>query len=142
VRELAVAWNVQGTGATRTLLGFDLPEKPNTLAAHGSALALWLGPRSWLVLLEHAPCAFAQARDALNAAGGALFDVSASRVAFTASAEALAKGCPLDFGAFPPRACAQSVFAGVNVLLYRLGDAPELTLLVARSFARDLARLL
>ena len=136
MRDIAVAWNVQGDPQVlEATLGFHLPERPNTLTQHGATLALWIGPKSWLVLMEKPP-------PALNAAGGAFFDVSASRVAFTARADQLAKACPLDFDAFPADTCAQSVFAGINALIYRLGDAPQFTLLVARSLARDAARAL
>ena len=79
----------------------------------------------------------------MNAAGGALFDVSASRVAWTMSgpraADVLAKGCPLDFHprAFAAGSCAQSVFGHVNALIDRRDDDPTFTMMVARSFARD-----
>jgi heterotetrameric sarcosine oxidase gamma subunit len=133
VRDIPVAWNVQGNAeAAASALGFRLPEQPNTVERHGTTLALWIGPKSWLLLMDKPP-------PALHAAGAAFFDVSASRVAFTVRADVLAKGCPLDFDAFPAGRCAQSVFAGVNALIYRLGDAPEFTLLVARSFARQVA---
>lgn len=136
MRDIAVAWNVQGDAqAAASVLGFRLPGTPNTLVRHGSTLVLWIGPKSWLVLMEKPP-------PALNAAAAAFFDVSASRVAFTARVDQLAKACPLDLDAFPADTCAQSVFAGVNALIYRLGDAPEFTLLVARSLARDVAHAL
>jgi sarcosine oxidase subunit gamma len=86
---------------------------------------------------------YAAKRDALNAAGGTLFDVSAGRVAWTISGpravDVLAKGCPLDFHprAFGPRTCAQSVFGHVNVLIDRRDDDPTFTVMVTRSFARD-----
>lgn len=146
MRDIAVAWNVQGNAQNaESLFGFKLPERPNTLVQLRTALALWLGPKSWLVLMDSAPCAFAEARDALNASGGALFDVSASRVAFTVrDAQVLAKRSPLDFhpDVFLAGTCAQSLFAGVNALFYRSGEAPEFTLLVARSAAREVAQVL
>ena len=51
----------------------------------------------------------------------------------------LAKGCPLDFHprAFPANTCAQSLFGHVNALFIKRDDAPTFTVLVARSFARD-----
>jgi sarcosine oxidase subunit gamma len=87
-------------------------------------------------------------RDALGAVGGALFDVSVSRVAWTVAgqhaATVLAKHCPLDFHprAFAEGTCAQSVFGRVNALFYRRAVAPVFTLLVARSLARDGWRML
>jgi heterotetrameric sarcosine oxidase gamma subunit len=81
-------------------------------------------------------------RASINAAGGALFDVSASRVAFAvtgAQASALlATRCPLDFhaGAFPVSACAQSLLGHVGALYYRR-EAEDVVVMVARSYARD-----
>jgi len=126
---IASAWNVQGDPS-----GIDLPRKPNTVARLNDAAVFWLGPRSWLVL-GNAP----------GIDGGAVFDVSASRVAFTiAGADAatlLAKHCPLDFhhSQFAPGSCAQSLFGQVSALYYRHEARDAFTLFVARSFARDVA---
>jgi sarcosine oxidase subunit gamma len=149
----AAAWNVQGdarrpefTERVSELFTVSLPITPNTTARNESRTALWLGPASWLVVESNVsnPTAF----DALNAVGGALFDVSASRVAWTVAgthaATILAKACPLDFHAraFAGEACAQSVFGRVNALFYRRASAPVFTLMVARSLARDAWRTL
>ena len=91
---------------------------------------------------------FIDKRDALNALGGALFDLSASRVAYRVAgphaAAILASGCPLDLHAraFRTGACAQSVFGHVNALFTRLDDAPTFVVMVARSFARDVRQAL
>ena len=122
-----------------------LPIVPNTTARSDALTAFWLGPRSWLLVAESAdsPLAdFIEKRDALNAAGGALFDLSASRVAYRLAGEratdVLATGCPLDLHprAFRAGECAQSVFGRVNALLYKSDDAPTFVLMVARSFGR------
>jgi sarcosine oxidase subunit gamma len=142
---IATAWNVQGARAAREaegLLACTLPMKPNTTSTAPGVTVLWLGPESWLAV-SGAPALgdYTVVRDALNAAGGALFDLSESRLAFRVAGprarDVLASGCPLDFHprAFAPGACAQSVFARVNALCYRHGDA--FILLVARSFGRD-----
>jgi len=74
---------------------------------------------------------------------GALFDVSASRVAWTVSgphaATVLAKSCPLDFHprAFAAGTCAQSLLGHVNALFIKDDDTPTFTVMVARSYARD-----
>ena len=153
----AGAWNVQGdarrpelAAAVRTLFALSLPERPNSSAREGACTALWIGPGSWLIVAsdELTRTDFEVKRDALNAAGGALFDVSAGRVGWTiVGSEAravLAKGCPLDFGprAFGEGTCAQSVFGRINALFYRHGGASEFTMMVARSFARDAWRSL
>jgi sarcosine oxidase subunit gamma len=155
------AWNVQGDPAraafvasAQQLFAVPLPLVPNTTKRGSGLLVLWLGPRSWL-LIESSPARqsaaltdFAVRRDALNAQGGALFDVSASRVAYAIrgplAATVLAKSCPLDFhpDVFPVGGCAQSLFGRVNALIYRQDAAPTFVMLVARSLARDTWRLL
>ena len=148
----AGAWNVQGdarrpdfVGTVRRMFDVTLPVAPNTSARTQSLTALWLGPASWLLVAagKAAWVDFDARRDALNAVGGALFDVTASRVAWTVAgahaATVLAKGCPLDFHprAFAEGACAQSLFGHMNALVYRRATAPAFTLLVARSVSRD-----
>jgi sarcosine oxidase subunit gamma len=125
---IAHAWNVQGDPSRMQLA---LPGPNAVTRANGTAI-LWLGPRSWLVIGER-----------VDAAGGAAFDVSASRVAWTLrGAEAalvVNKHCPLDLraAAFAPGTCAQSVFGQVNALCYRHTSTDVFTLMVARSFGRD-----
>jgi sarcosine oxidase subunit gamma len=148
----AGAWNVQGDARhpdfadeVHRLFDVALPIAPNTTARTQTLTALWLGPASWLLVVagKTAPENFDARRDALNAVGGALFDVTASRVAWTVAgtnaATVLAKSCPLDFHprAFPEGACAQSLFGHVNALVYRRAASPAFTLMVARSLARD-----
>ncbi len=147
---IATAWNVQGDfasgafmAAAERIAGVGLPIASNTTSKGEGVTALWLGPASWLLIAGGArPLTdFVRARDALSVAGGAVFDVSASRVAFTLAgvrvADVLASGCPLDFHprAFGADACRQSLFARVPALFHRSGDA--CTILVARSFARE-----
>jgi len=125
---IAHAWNVQGDASRMTLA---LPGPNAVTRADGTAI-LWLGPRSWLVIAER-----------VDATGGVAFDVSASRVAWTLRGEEASivvnKHCPLDLrlSAFAPGTCAQSVFGQVNALLYRHVASDGFTLMVARSFARD-----
>ncbi len=154
---IASAWNVQGSpsnaafiDATRSALGVSLPLAANTTTRHGSVTALWLGPRSWLVATGDA-AALGQLdakRDAMAAAGGALFDVSAGRAAWTiagpCAAAVLQSGCPLDLHprAFVAGACAQSLFGHVGALIEKRDDAPTFVLMVARSFARDIEHAL
>jgi sarcosine oxidase subunit gamma len=154
---IATAWNLQGDAIrpdfveeARRLFDLVLSTEPNTTARSDTLTALWLGPRSWLLAAGGASTltAFATKRDALNQLGGALFDVSASRVAWALAgpraADVLAKACPLDFHrrAFSVGACAQSVCGHINVLVEKRDETPTLTLMVARSFARDVDRAL
>lgn len=152
---IASAWNVHGKAdhapfayQVQAQFGVALPLRANAVARSDRATALWLGPSSWLLLAgESALSDFDAKRDALNPAGGALFDVSDARVAWTISgshaATLLAKGCPLDFHprAFPGGTCAQSLHGHVNALYVRDAD-DRFTLLVARSFAHDVWRTL
>jgi sarcosine oxidase, subunit gamma len=158
---IAAAWNLHGNPAQRTftdcaqqLFGAPLPQAPNTATADRNMTMLWLGPRSWLLVESRRPelppmlADLDRSRDAVNAAGGALFDVSASRVAYRVSGThaevVLAKSCPLDFdrAVFPAGACAQSLFGRMNALVYRPDAASTFLLLVARSLAGDAWRLL
>ena len=142
---IACAWNVQGAraaGEAQRLFGVAMPHAANTVAGAGSVSALWLGPGSWLIVSGGTPHTDYEAkRDALNAAGGALFDVSASRVAYALlgarAADVLSAFCPLDLHprAFPAGTCAQSVLGRVNALYRRVEGG--FVVLVARSFGRD-----
>lgn len=155
---MAAAWNVQGdsshapfTDQVARQFSIALPIMPNTTTRDGGLVAFWLGPRSWLLVAESAGLPltdFIEKRDALNAAGGALFDLSATRVAYRLAGKhatnVLATGCPLDLHpcAFRAGDCAQSVFGRVNALLYKSDDAPTFIIMVARSFARDVRQAL
>ncbi|MEP7063109.1 MAG: sarcosine oxidase subunit gamma family protein [Betaproteobacteria bacterium] len=154
-RVLSTAWNVQGDpGRTSVaadverLFAVALPLVPDTTRRASGVVALWLGPRSWLIVEEPArqraaPRDFVACRDALNAGGAALFDVSASRVAHTirgtGAPRVLARTCPLDFDArvFAPGQCAQSLLGRIGALFYRHAESPAFTVMVARSFAAD-----
>jgi sarcosine oxidase subunit gamma len=152
-----MAWNVQGDVTSSSLgaevqriAGIVLPDAANTTSRGEGVVALWLGPSSWLLVAGAAARlgGFAAARDAVNTAGGALFDVSASRIAYVVDGaraqDVLAAGSPLDFHlrAFGAGQCRQSLYGRVSAMFYRNGDPPTCTVLVARSFARDSWRTL
>ncbi len=158
---LGAVWNVQGEPARTSIIadveqlfGIALPLVPNTAMRSETLLGLWIGPRSWLLLdggvsgRAAALVDFAAKRDALNAGGGALFDVSASRVGFTIrgarAADVLAASGPLDFDSrvFASGHCAQSVLGRSGALYYRHETPPGFTVMVARSFAADAWRVL
>jgi sarcosine oxidase subunit gamma len=147
---ITCAWNVQGelrradfVVEAQRRFGVALPTTPNSIARTDAATALWLGPASWLVLARNASSFtdLEATREALGAAGGAVFDVGASCVAWTIAGvkvrSVLAKSCPLDFHprAFPAHTCAQSLFGHINALF--VNDSETFTLMVPRSFARD-----
>ena len=155
---IATAWNVQGDAmrgrfgdAVRHAFGIALPTRPNTTARGDAVTAYWLGPRSWLLVAESSTSrldGFPDWRDALNAAGGALFDVSASRVALRVTgpqaSTVLSASCPLDLHprVFGVGACAQSMLGHVNALLHKRDDVPTFIVMVARSFAQDVRNAL
>lgn len=154
--DYAAAWNLQVSvpaanpvAAVLQHFGVTLPSQPNTMAIGPHWTAVWLGPRSWLLLHAGAsPGNFTAARDAINAAGAALFDVSASRVAYTVqgprAADVLAKSCPLDLHAdvFATGQCAQSLLGPINALFCKPDARAGYTVLVARSLADDAWRTL
>jgi sarcosine oxidase subunit gamma len=160
VSEAAIvhAWNVQGDPSRSAFrdevsrqLRVALPPLPNTTARGDRVTAFWLGPPSWLIVADvpGSPLTgFVDKRNALNAVGGALFDLSASRVAYRVvgphATAILASGCPLDLHprAFRAGGCAQSLFGRVNALLYKVDNAPTFVVMVARSFARDVRQAL
>ena len=150
-------WNLQGAvdnaafvAQATSLWGVGTLPAPHRVVSTATHRLMWNGPRSWLVfsLNPHAPVdpamgrAFSDSRKQLNATGGALFDVSASRVGWTLrgprALDLLASGCPLDLhpNAFAPDSCAQSLFGHVSALYHRHADG-DFTLYVARSFADD-----
>lgn len=149
---IARAWNLRGDPGRATfaaeaqaLFGLPVPLRPGASASSAAGAMLWLGPRSWLwVAATDAPVPdFDGARRALNALGGALFDLSASYVAWAirgeAAARVLNRGCPLDFDSrvFAPGHCAQSVFGHINAMFYRPDERPAYIVMVARSLAAD-----
>lgn len=156
---LAAVWNVQGDpehppaiADVERRFGVALPRDPNCSVHGGGLLALWIGPCSWL-LIEGGAAGKPEVlvdletrREELNAGGGAVFDVSAGRVAYTlrgpGAAKVLAAGCPLDLDrrVFPPGHCGQSVFGRVSAVYYRHAHTDAFTLMVARSLAADVWR--
>ena len=150
-------WNLQGAVdnaafvvRATSLWGVETLPAPHRVVSSATHRLMWVGPRSWLVLSlsPHAPAdpamqsEFSDSRNQLNAVGGALFDVSASRVGWTLrgprALDLLASGCPLDLlhSVFTPDSCAQSLFGHVAALYHRHADG-DFTLYVARSFADD-----
>ena len=160
------AWNIRGNpveaafvAAVTGVTGLQVPVQANGSAVRGDRrpddsgrpatriddALLWLGPSSWLFVRSAALRAddFDAARNAVNAAGGALFDVSSSYVGWLVcggnAARLLNRGCPLDFDSrvFPPGHCAQSLLGHIAALFYRPDASPAYIVMVARSFAAD-----
>jgi len=147
-----LAWNVRGNPAQSSfvseadrLLGASLPLQPHTGAHRGGHTVLSLGPRSWLLVAGSVSSTkhFNVTRVALNAVGGALFDVSAGYVGWViagvGAARVLNRRCPLDFhpSPFPAGRCAQSLLGHINALFYKVDERPAFIVMVARSLAVD-----
>jgi sarcosine oxidase subunit gamma len=121
--------------------GLDLPGQANHVSQDKDLHALWVAPREWLLVSE-----VTANRDGLAArvaaSGGALSDLSHARTVLRLAAEPardiLAKGCPLDLrpASFLPGHCAQSVLAGVGILLHHLADGAHMDIYTARSYGR------
>ena len=130
-------------GAAESVLGFGLPTKPNTVAANGESLALWLGPDEWHVTTppDGQTPLLASLEAALNGTHFAVTDVTGGQTVITVSGprarDVLAKGCPLDLhpSVFKPAACAQTLVAKANVIIRYSDDSPSFELIVRRSFA-------
>lgn len=137
--QLDVRVDEAGAAAVGDALGAPLPLEPNTL----SGRALWLGPDEWLVVSEEEPPGPLEA--ALAALPGVtVVDLSANRRALELrgpeAADVLAGGCALDLHprAFGPGRCAQTLLAGVPVILWQV-DVDVYRVLVRPSFAPYLA---
>lgn len=154
---LTHVWNVRGDAssapfvdALTRVLGIAPFARRNGSARGVEGTLLSLGPRSWLWIADaqSSQPAFDAARRTLNDADAALFDVSSSyvawRVAGSAAARVLNRGCPLDLDpdVFAPGDCAQSLLGHVPVLIHRRDDEPAFVVAVARSYARDAWALL
>jgi sarcosine oxidase subunit gamma len=105
-------------------IGLSLPVKPQTSVSKDGVFALWLGPDEWLLI---AP-AGTGLEERFTKAAGTLFsavDVSHRNTAIIAEGEkveaVLNSGCPRDLSitAFPPGACARTILAKSEVILYR-----------------------
>jgi heterotetrameric sarcosine oxidase gamma subunit len=123
VNGVGIAIRVRDTVGQYLVSGADMP--PNAIEG-SDPYSLWLAPGRRLVVGDVVPD------------GAFVSDVSDGLVVFEFSGghadEILAMGCPLDPAALTERNCAQTLFAGVKVVLYRHGDAVRLH--VERSLAQ------
>lgn len=107
--------------AASAALGAALPTTPNR-AAGEAPRALWTGPLEW-TLVGSPPERLSALEAALAGSIAHLANLTDGRVGFRiagpAAAELIESECPLDLHALAPGDCAQSLFAGVGVLIER-----------------------
>jgi len=133
----------QFTEALHSVTALRLPGEANSSTSDGALACLWLGPDEWLILGpgggEHEIAA--RLRAALGEVHAAVTDVSEARttisVAGPRARELLTKGVSIDLHprAFGPGRCAQTGFAGANIILRQTDDVPSFEILVLNSFA-------
>jgi sarcosine oxidase, subunit gamma len=137
----------QGAGAAEieafsARLGADLPQVPNRTVG-ATPRVLWTGPLEWTVIDASA----AQVAALQAPVAGVLShyaDLTDARAGFQIVgpdvAQLMASECPLDLSdtAFPANRCAQSVFAGMPILLDRRADEDGVRLYVDISLADHL----
>ncbi len=127
--------------ASAYLAGLPLPLEPNRVAAMGAVRVLWLGPDEWLVTATAGGEAGLGERLA-RIEGAVITDLSSSRAVIAVSGPAarrlLEAGCGLDLHPreFAPGDCAQTLLAGVPVILDQVAPAPTYRVFVRRSLAR------
>jgi sarcosine oxidase, subunit gamma len=122
-----------------------LPAEPNRVSTSGALQALWLSPDEWLIVAPAGDSlAIARtARAAVEVFSGAVVDVSAHRTLLElrgpAVRDLLSRGCSLDLHprAFPADACAQTMLARADVILFQPG-AEAFGVFVRSSFANYL----
>jgi heterotetrameric sarcosine oxidase gamma subunit len=121
-------------------LGSPLPRAPNTAAGAHPRL-LWTAPLEWTVLdatPAHAEAVQAACRDVLSHYA----DLSGARLGLRVlgrdAARLIASECPLDLDALAPDRCAQSVFAGMAILVDRRSGEEGFRLYVDVSLAEHL----
>jgi sarcosine oxidase subunit gamma len=132
-------------------LGMPLPVEPNRVSGDDERAVLWLGPDEWLVLAadgeEHGlekQLRAAADDDAWLSVVDVSHNYTGLMLAGPAARDVLAKGCPLDLHRlkFRPGDCAQTVLAGVRVLLRSPQQSEAIELWVRNSFARYTAHWL
>lgn len=124
--------------------GLPLPLRPNRVAVMRAIRTLWLGPDEWLITAaeDAVPDLLSWMSHAAAGRRADVTDLSASRIIIEIGGPQartlLEKGCGLDLHprAFTAGCCAQTVFAGLPVILDQISAAPSYRLFVRRSAAR------
>ena len=132
--------------AAGAILGTSLPTTPNTVTDGAGVTVCWLGPDEWLLLTPPGrESSLIDGFAALDNAFAAVTDLSSGQTVISIrgpkARDVLAKGCSLDLHprVFGPGACAQTLAAGVAVIIRLVNEAPAFDIIVRRSFAEYLA---
>jgi sarcosine oxidase, subunit gamma len=126
-----------------TALGVRLPTIPNTTITNRDRTVLWLGPDEFLVV---GPAGAAtqietQVRQAFAPDWGSVVDVSANRTVLelrgAGARRVLSQCCPLDLHPreFAVGACAQSLLARTQIVLWHRDGTPAYWIFVRASYA-------
>ncbi|MEO8345633.1 MAG: sarcosine oxidase subunit gamma family protein [Betaproteobacteria bacterium] len=129
--------------AVASVIGANVPEKPNTVRQGTDNTAYWLGPDEWLIITpgEQEAAVARDLRTALSGCIAAVTEVSGGQTVIALGGKSvrdlLAKGCPLDLHprAFDVGRCAQSRLAKAPILIRQVDTIPSFEIIVRRSFA-------
>lgn len=135
-------------GAVTAATGIRL-RGPNRAIHHGDLTAVWIQPRTWLLLQPWRGEGALLRKLAPGLDGlGALVDQTGGkavlRIAGRHARDALAKGCRVDLHPreFKPGSAAVTLIAHVNVVLAQADGAPSFDLILPSSFAESFAEWL
>ena len=134
--------------AFERVMGFRLPETPNTVAGKGTAEALWLGPNEWQVVIHDSANGPAREtyvpklREAFQNVFAAVVDVSHAQAVIGATGpmlrETLERAVPLDMHprVFQPGQVKQTLFGRhCNATLHVRDETPVIDIYTRRGFA-------
>jgi sarcosine oxidase subunit gamma len=123
------------------VLGLMLPTTPNRAVGAGPR-ALWTAPLEW-TLIGASAAQLGRLGAALAGSLAHYADLTDGRAGFRitgpAAADLIESECPLDVSALGPDACAQTLFAGVCVLIERREGEDGFRLYADASLAAHLA---
>jgi sarcosine oxidase, subunit gamma len=128
------------------LSGLRLPLEPNRFTENDRAIALWLGPDEWLLVVpwgteQTVTKTLCQAgREHFFAITDISHGLTAVNISGPGAIDTLSKGCSLDLhpSVFRSGCCAQTLLAKAGVVIRRVESPHSFDLIVRRSFAEYL----
>ena len=143
--------NLRGTENVRRhfngILGFELPQIPNTTAWGSDVTALWLGPDEWLIKTDDSkePALSAALQEAVKGRHAAVTLISDSYVVFNVSGNGaravLNQGTGIDLHprSFAPGKCVRTSLGRMGVILHQVDGIPSYDIYSLRSYANYLS---